>query len=248
MHHPTFAAIDYETADRRPTSACALGLVVVERGEIVQRVKRLINPGESSWTFSPLHGIGPDEVRDAGCFATVWDAVSSSLGAVKFFAAHNAGFDERVLYTCSQAAAPHYSAPLFVCTLRLASNRLRIRPSGLAVVAQRLGIPLVHHDPLSDAEAAARITPAPPRPRGSPVITHLQGHRIEGSPASAGEPGVTTGVTTSVASRPAAGWHNNSACPCSRDQQCSRTREHYQYRELERSVRRSSGDDPCDQA
>jgi DNA polymerase III epsilon subunit-like protein len=42
-------------------------------------------------------------------------------------------------------------------TLRLARHKLGISPTNLTFACERLGIPLNHHDPLSDAEAAARI-------------------------------------------------------------------------------------------
>jgi DNA polymerase-3 subunit epsilon len=156
--HPIFAAIDFETADHRPTSACALGLVVVACGRIVQRIRMLIDPGKSDWTFFPIHGINAEAVRGAARFAAAWNSITSCLSEVHFFAAHNAAFDQRVLDACCRAAALHPPTLPFVCTMRLARDRLGIRPSGLAVVSQRLGIPLAHHEPLSDAEAAAHIT------------------------------------------------------------------------------------------
>jgi DNA polymerase III epsilon subunit-like protein len=44
-----------------------------------------------------------------------------------------------------------------LCSLRLARHTLGICPINLAFVCERLGIPLSHHDQLSDAEAAAGI-------------------------------------------------------------------------------------------
>ena len=45
----------------------------------------------------------------------------------------------------------------FVCTMQLARQTWGVRPTRLPDVCRFLGIPLQHHDALSDAEAAARI-------------------------------------------------------------------------------------------
>lgn len=45
----------------------------------------------------------------------------------------------------------------FVCTVKLARRVWDIHPTGLSNVCERLGIPLRHHDPASDAVACARI-------------------------------------------------------------------------------------------
>jgi len=43
----TFAAIDFETANYSPDSACAVGLVAVEGGRVVRREYHLIRPPNS---------------------------------------------------------------------------------------------------------------------------------------------------------------------------------------------------------
>lgn len=44
IENTRFVAIDFETADPKRDSACALGIVVVDKGEIVDREYRLIRP------------------------------------------------------------------------------------------------------------------------------------------------------------------------------------------------------------
>ena len=39
-----FTAIDFETANRYPTSACSIGIVVVQDGEITEEFSHLIKP------------------------------------------------------------------------------------------------------------------------------------------------------------------------------------------------------------
>jgi DNA polymerase III subunit epsilon len=152
-----FAALDFETANYTPASACAVGVVVVEDGRIVRRVSRLIRPPGRYFQFTWLHGIRFADVENEDPFPAVWAEIRPLLTRGSFVAAHNAAFDARVLAACLD----HYGldpAPLrFECTLKLARHKLGIRPTNLAFVCEQLSIPLRHHDPLSDAEAAARI-------------------------------------------------------------------------------------------
>ncbi len=154
---PIFVAIDFETADYQPDSACAVGLVRVENWDVTARVSRLIRPPRSSIHFSYLHGITWDHVKNEPPFADVWSDAQSILDGAEFLVAHNAGFDRGVLAACCAAARlPMPPAP-FVCSMREARRRWGIYPTKLPHVCARLGIPLRHHDALSDAEAAARI-------------------------------------------------------------------------------------------
>jgi DNA polymerase III epsilon subunit-like protein len=50
----TFVAIDFETADHGPDSACAVGLVRVSGAEIVERKYYLIRPPRSSFLAYPV--------------------------------------------------------------------------------------------------------------------------------------------------------------------------------------------------
>jgi DNA polymerase-3 subunit epsilon len=39
-----FAAIDFETANYNPSSVCSVGIVIVQGGQIVEKIYRLIRP------------------------------------------------------------------------------------------------------------------------------------------------------------------------------------------------------------
>ena len=152
-----FVAIDFETADNGPDSACAVGLVRVEAGKIVHREAVLIRPPRERILFSYVHGITWPMVREAPVFRDVWAKVSPVLDGATFLAAHNAPFDRRVLAACCTAAG--LGAPVldFVCTVQLARRKWAMKPANLPAVCRRLGIGLIHHDAGSDAEACARI-------------------------------------------------------------------------------------------
>ena len=152
-----FAAIDFETANPRADSACALGVVVVEDGRIVDRLYELIRPATREFTFTAVHGLTWAHVRAAPAFDEIWPRIEVRIGAVQFLAAHNAAFDRRVLRGCCEtyglAPVPHP----FVCTVTVARRVWNIRPTRLPDVCERLRISLHHHHAASDAEACARI-------------------------------------------------------------------------------------------
>jgi DNA polymerase III epsilon subunit-like protein len=69
---PTFVALDFETADYSPDSACALGLVRVENHRVVQRAYSLIKPPRRRFVFTYLHGITWEDVAHQPSFAELW--------------------------------------------------------------------------------------------------------------------------------------------------------------------------------
>jgi len=154
---PTFCALDFETANYDRNSACAIGLVRVERGLIVRRAYHLVRPPSRVFRFTELHGIDWAKVRNEPTFLELWPQLVPFFAGVDFIAAHNASFDRCVLKaTCEwyRLRAPTVD---FECTVRIARASWGLRPATLRHVADHLGIPLRHHHAGSDAEACARI-------------------------------------------------------------------------------------------
>jgi len=152
-----FAAIDFETADYGRDSACAVALVKVEDNRIVDRISSLIRPPRTEFVFTYLRGITWDMVRDAPTFAQLWPQLDTWLRGVQFLAAHNASFDRGVLHACCRVAGLALPTIPFECTVRMARDTFSIYPTRLDCVCRALGIPLVHHQAESDAEACAQI-------------------------------------------------------------------------------------------
>jgi DNA polymerase-3 subunit epsilon len=155
--HSAFVALDFETADHGPDSACAVGLVRVEAGQVVHREGLLIRPPRSRILFTHVHGISWRMVADAPPFADVWPRLVPLLDGAGFIAAHNAPFDRRVLQACCAAAGLAPPPLPFVCTVQVSRKRWGLKPNNLPAVCRRLGIGLIHHNAASDAEACARI-------------------------------------------------------------------------------------------
>ncbi len=165
--YPTFAAIDFETANTFPDSACAVAVVRSEGGRIVRRLFRLIRPPSRRFDFTHIHGLSWHDVEDAPRFEGVWHGIWRLCHGVEFIAAHNAPFDAGVLRSCCARAGLAMPEAPFACTVALARRAWGIYPTRLDCVAERLGIPLHHHDAASDAECCARIV----------LLAHEAGHR-----------------------------------------------------------------------
>ena len=69
-------AIDFETADPGPDSACAVALVAVEDGRVGPVEHRLIRPPRSRFAFTWLHGIAWEDVAGEPCFGEVWTGLA----------------------------------------------------------------------------------------------------------------------------------------------------------------------------
>ena len=152
-----FTAIDFETASSGPESACAIGLVRVSEGRILQQAVRLIRPPSPRFQFTGIHGITWEDVKGAPTFAQVWRSLAPLLEGSQCLVAHNASFDRRVLHAC----CAHYGLPAptlpFLCTVNVARQHWGIYPTKLSDVCRELDLPLNHHEALSDAVACAKI-------------------------------------------------------------------------------------------
>jgi DNA polymerase-3 subunit epsilon len=154
-----FAAIDFETANGKPVSACSLGIAVVEDGEVVARREWLIRP--PSMYFHPgnvnVHGITAEMVEDAPEFDALWPEMERVIGG-RPLVAHNAAFDMGVL----RATLAHYDVwcekMMFVCSVSLARKCWpELRRHGLDSLAREFGIDFRHHKAEDDAVAAALV-------------------------------------------------------------------------------------------
>ena len=152
-----FVAIDFETANYSPTSACAIGLVAVEDGTILQQKHYLIRPPSREFIFTDVHGITWKDVATEPTFAQLWPEISEILRDADFFAAHNSSFDRKVLQACCDHYQISNLPQPFTCTVQLARRTWNIRPTNLPNVCVHLGIELEHHQALSDAHACAQI-------------------------------------------------------------------------------------------
>lgn len=163
-----FVAIDFETANRRRESACAVGLAFVSNGVVVEQTSTLINPdGEFGRYNVAIIGIRPEDVVDAPYFPEVWEVLAPVLSG-RTIVAHVASFDLGVL----RQAVARYELPGIsmraMCSWRLARRTWPTLPAyGLSYLARELGLDLDHHEAGSDAAASAGVVLAAMREAGA---------------------------------------------------------------------------------
>jgi DNA polymerase III subunit epsilon len=148
-----FTAIDFETMTPARSSACAIGIVRVDKGIIMEKFYSLIKPVPDDYTHTNtfVNGISEEMVENAPTFAELWGIIS------RFFThqtviAHNASFDIDVL----EKTALAYSIPF--PEIEMIGDTLEITHCGLDKSCEMAHIPLPeHHDALCDATACAEI-------------------------------------------------------------------------------------------
>lgn len=155
-----FVAIDLETASRFHNSACALGLVVVNDGAIVEKMKWFIRPPQNEYEEIniSIHGITPNQTATSPEFPEVWEAAQSFIGS-HLVVAHSAASSDISFIRRSSAYFDYTPNDFsYVCTRDMARLFWPDRISyGLSTLSAEFGINLDHHDPVSDATAAAHL-------------------------------------------------------------------------------------------
>jgi len=151
MHNSNFTAIDFETACHDRASICQIGLVRVEEGEVIEEIDILVQPPRNYYhpIFPPIHGIDSIATAGAPYFNDVWHLIERYINQ-QTLVAHNFSFDGK----CLKAAMERYMMdPVEYepeCTYRIFGKSLN-------VLCEEHGIPLNHHNALSDARACARL-------------------------------------------------------------------------------------------
>jgi DNA polymerase III epsilon subunit-like protein len=157
-----FCAIDFETANLDRGSPCAVGLVKVMDGRVVQSERWLMRPPPDNDDFHPfnvaLHGIGPADVRDQPRFAERLPDILAFAGGLPFVA-HNAAFDMGCMRDACDWSEISWPEASYACTLVLARRTWReLLSYSLPWVVDAAGLSLdSHHDPEADARAAANV-------------------------------------------------------------------------------------------
>lgn len=157
----TFTAIDFETATGHPESACAVGIVTVNDGVIVEEYYTLIQPPNNEYWYRNImvHGIKPIETINGKTFDQLYPEIQKRLFGRKIVA-HNEAFDRRVLTKTMKAYGLYYDeleiADMWECTCKIYRKK-GYKPANLKHCSDLNNIELVHHEALSDARACAKL-------------------------------------------------------------------------------------------
>lgn len=155
------SVIDFETANRFSQSACSIGIVVFEDGELIHEAVYLIKPHRRYRYFEPfniaIHHITPDMVKNAPEFDEVVPFLIPWMDNA-ILAAHNAPFDVGVLRSLIDLYQLDFPRVDVMDTVEVARKCYpRLDNHKLHTVCSALEIPLDHHEALSDARGAALL-------------------------------------------------------------------------------------------
>ena len=172
-----FTAIDFETANSSPASACAVGLVRVRAGRVVAKAGWLIQPPAGHDEFNPfntrIHGIRVEDVVGAAEWSRQLDDLCAFAGA-DVLVAHNAGFDMNVMRRACAVTGDALPPYRYLCTLQLARKAYVLDSYRLPVAAAEAGFSgFAHHNATADAEACAHIVIDTARRHGATDVSHL---------------------------------------------------------------------------
>jgi DNA polymerase-3 subunit epsilon len=152
-------AIDFETANEKFSSACALGIAIIENNEIVKNKYWLIKPPELY--FRPfnirLHGINEKIVEKKPEFYKIWPTIKKYIEGY-IIIAHNASFDTEVLRSLLDTYQLEYPNLSYACTVNL-SRRVwtGFENYKLNTISAHLNFNFKHHNAREDALACANI-------------------------------------------------------------------------------------------
>ncbi|MGJ9459245.1 3'-5' exonuclease [Oceanobacillus sp. CF4.6] len=153
-----FVSIDFETANEKRHSPCAVGLVVANEHEIIDEYYSLINPMTDFRPFNTyIHGITEEDVADAPTFAELWPTLHAYL-MNNLVVAHNASFDMSVIRNTLDYFKLPYPFMDYLCTVKI-SQRMwpELYNHKLNTLASHHGISFEHHHALEDARVAAKV-------------------------------------------------------------------------------------------
>ena len=151
-----FITIDFETANLYLSSACSVGIAVVDGLEIVDTFDSFIKPPIMFFEESNIevHGITPGKVENAPTLDELWCMISQYFSEHVPVVAHNAHFDMSVLRLSTSADIPNFP---YVDSMGIAAPFVGGRKS-LRDCAEALEISMEHHhNACSDAVTAAEI-------------------------------------------------------------------------------------------
>lgn len=154
-----YITIDFETANSNLTSACSIGIVVVEDNVIKEKLYYLINPEEEFFDYNiTIHHIEAKDVEDADTFKELWPKIKHLFNDTVVYA-HNAGFDISILKALIEKYGLDFPKIKWGCTLKIARKLWKddLVNCKLGTISNFLGVNHDYHNALSDAIVCVEI-------------------------------------------------------------------------------------------
>ena len=154
-----YIAFDVETPNYANDRMSAIGVAVIENGEIADEFYTLVNPEARFDRFNiELTGITPELAADAPAFPELWTELGPLMDS-GLLVAHNAPFDMSVLAKCLRDYGIRWRPCVeYACTCQMGRRLLPQLPNHkLNTLCEYLEIDLDHHHAGSDSRACGDI-------------------------------------------------------------------------------------------
>lgn len=154
-----FIAFDLEMPGQKELRISAIGITVVEKGEIVDSYFHLVNPETE---FDPfvidLVGITPQMVENEPTFPEIWREIEDIMNS-GVLVAHGAPGDLRTLCACLDHYGIRWKDKIdYLCTCDIGiAFYPHLEHYSLDYLCEHIGVKLDHHNALSDSEGCARL-------------------------------------------------------------------------------------------
>ena len=153
-----YIAFDVETPNKFNTRMSAIGISVIENGEITGSFFSYVNPEQPFDSFNTeLTGIDEGTVAGAPAFPELWERIRPLMESGTLVA-HNAQFDMGVLKSCLRDYGIEWQKEAgAICTVLIGRKILPDISHKLNNMCAYYGICLDHHRAESDSRACAEI-------------------------------------------------------------------------------------------
>ncbi|MBQ8075698.1 MAG: 3'-5' exonuclease [Oscillospiraceae bacterium] len=153
-----YIAFDVETPNHNNDRMSAIGISVIENGEITDEFYSLVNPETFYDPFNvQLTGISEELTANQPTFSDLWETIGPKLSS-GILVAHNAPFDLSVLNSCLRTYGISWqdSVP-YVCTVQMSRKLYPNMRHNLNVMCDFFDIDLDHHNAGSDSHACGEL-------------------------------------------------------------------------------------------
>lgn len=154
-----YIAFDVETPNAANDRMSAIGIAVIENGQIIEEYSTILNPECSFHPFNiSLTGITPAMAAKAPTFPELWPSLEPLFDS-GLLIAHNAPFDMSVLSKCLRGYGIRWRREAeYLCTCQVGRRCLPELPNHrLDTLCRRFSIQLNHHEAGSDSRACALL-------------------------------------------------------------------------------------------
>lgn len=153
----SFVALDFETANERKASACAIGMVKVIDGVIVEEFYSLIDPESYFNGYNVhIHQIDEKMVKGKPTYPELLPKIIKFIDGLPVVA-HNAHFDMGVIRESNERYGINNFRLEYFDSLSLYKTYFKLINYKLSTIAKEINFKFQHHVAIEDAKACAMI-------------------------------------------------------------------------------------------